>query len=195
MGTSTLHSLHSDTQKARLWLRLDERPLELHLGPLLPRNISRASVLQGCGPCSTPPWLSARLSGGWRRRQGAARCLGSLGSVSQDEHSASAQHPVSSSHPGHPTPGWELRVLGRWSAAATSACPLSLGRETVAIPEGQSQGQPPSAVVGSPGYPKAPDVPFRPALTDVPPSHATPTWTEEEGWCARTKVGGLLSAL
>lgn len=58
-----------------------------------------------------------------------------------------------------------------------SARALSLGRGTVAIPEGHVT-RTASGVVGSQGSPKVPDLPSSPALTDAPPSHATPTWTE-----------------
>lgn len=122
--------------------------------------------------------------------------------------SAPAQHPVSSGHPGHPTPGWELRVLGtgagklrRRNAAATTA-PRLHDRRPQAVevwPSRKGSHRDSLAVVGSQRSPKASELPSGPALIDAPPSHATPTWMEagleEEGWCARTKVGGLLSTL
>lgn len=132
------------------------------------------------------PRLSARLRGRWSRRigrEGAARSLRrSLALVALarpvrtggQRRSALAQHPVSSSHLGHPTPGWELQVLGTGAgerrAAVTELCShegaasdlaLSLAWGTVAIPEGRSQGQPPpqSEVRGAPRPQTCPPAP------------------------------------
>lgn len=155
--------------------------------PSVPATSVGRPYCRSVGPRSTPPQLSAPLRSRWstrRRREGAARTLGrplALAAwalpvrMGRRRRSAPAKHSVSSSHPGHPTPGWELRVLGTGARrgadtvrcsheGAASTRPQSLSRGTVAIPEGQSPGQSPatSGVVGSQGSPKALDLPSSP---------------------------------
>lgn len=124
--------------------------------------------------------------------------------------SAPAKHPVSSSHPGHPTPGWELRVLGtgarelrRLCDAATRArhlqdrCPWAVelspsrkGSHPDSLRRSRKSGEPQIC----------PLVP--PSLT---PLLHTPTWTEavtpsglgrdSSKAGAHAELGGLLSTL
>lgn len=73
-----MSSLHSDTQKARLGLGLDESPLELHLGPYYPATSVGLRYCRGVGPVARHRGfpLGCAAAGAEGVGEGAARSLG-----------------------------------------------------------------------------------------------------------------------
>lgn len=173
--------------------------MELPLDPYYPATSVGGPYCGAVGPRSTPPQLSAPLHSRWstRRRREKPHVASGGPLLWQPRLCQSGWAGGAACHlPSTPCPQAtrDTRLLagncGSWGQEQESCgdCALQPRGHRIcksAVPgpwncrhPGRAVTRTASGVVGSQGSPKVPDLPSSPALTDAPPSHATPTWTE-----------------